>query len=75
MSARVSGHALIAEGAPHGTVSGIRIGYNGTSGEGCAKCSCGAMSESLWSAAERKRWHRRHKEEWRQQQQRIEEER
>lgn len=61
-SGRLKGHALLGEGAPHGTVSGIRVNYSGVSGEGCGKCECGAMSPNMFSAADRRRWHKQHKE-------------
>lgn len=33
----------------------------GTGGEGHGKCSCGTVSEHLYSGAERKRWYAEHK--------------
>lgn len=59
-SARVSGHALWYEGAPHDD-NGRRIGWQGTHGEGRGVCTCGARSEVLPSGYQRKRWHREHK--------------
>lgn len=63
MSNRLSGHTLRYEGAPFsadGTLiyDGMHVG---TSGEGRAKCSCGALSPVLSSGAQRKAWHRQHK--------------
>lgn len=57
----LKGHGLAREGAPYGAVSRQPLNYQGVSGPGCAKCTCGAMSGELYTAAERKRWHRDHK--------------
>lgn len=61
-SVRVTGHALVSEGAPH-DINGCRLGWQGTFGRGRAKCSCGALSDVLPSGYQRKRWHREHKAE------------
>lgn len=61
--ARLTGHGLISEGAPHDD-AGVYSGGGGiirTSGPGRAKCECGALSEYLPSANARKQWHRDHK--------------
>lgn len=59
---RVAGHTLAFEGAPHHE-SGARFygPFEGVSGEGRAKCSCGELSDVLSSGAKRKAWHREHK--------------
>lgn len=64
MSARLSGHELVNEGAPHDS-KGRRFGIYGysTAGEGRGKCSCGKLSPVLNSGNQRKAWHREHKEE------------
>jgi hypothetical protein len=57
---RVVGHALRHEGAPFDR-DGKLIhggGFIHTSGVGRARCECGAMSEMLQSANQRKAWHR-----------------
>ena len=53
----VKGHTLLFEGQPLG------IDIYARRGLGRGKCSCGAMSELLLSNAARKRWHKQHKEE------------
>ena len=68
MSSRVPGHTLAFEGAPHlvtetGSVSRIWKYHGGVSGTGRGLCSCGAMSDLLESAHQRKKWHRAHKAE------------
>ena len=68
MSARVPGHTLVAEGAPHVVDETKRVvrAYNswgGIGGYGRGLCSCGAMSDLLDSAHQRKKWHRAHKAE------------
>lgn len=60
MSARLHGHALWGEGAPHKD-NGIRIWHMPAKGRG--KCECGDLSEVLETNADRKRWHRAHKDE------------
>lgn len=55
-------HGLWYEGAPHDD-RGHRTNGVGVSGDGRAKCRCGAMSEVLPSANQRKAWHRTHKAE------------
>ena len=66
-SPRVTGHGLAHEGAPHDD-NGNRIGTRspwgiGTGGPGRARCACGALSDVLPSAPQRKAWHRHHKTE------------
>lgn len=56
----VRGHTLRHEGAAFKPNGYLSI-YDQTHGH--AKCSCGALSESLPSRNARKRWHRAHKEE------------
>jgi hypothetical protein len=55
------GHGLVAEGAAF-RADGSRVYWNSVSGTGHAVCACGAMSPVLASAAQRKRWHRHHKD-------------
>lgn len=54
----VKGHTLLFEGQPLGRRN---LGH-GCGGTGIGGCSCGAQSPELTSGAERKRWHREHKE-------------
>lgn len=54
----LAGHALIEDGGPH-NVAGRRI--SGRVGMG--RCECGAQSQLVGTKAERKRWHRAHKQE------------
>ena len=64
MSNVVPGHWLVSEGRPFPQPPCCYLSgrYSmGTGGPGHAKCSCGAVSEHLLSGAERKRWHREHK--------------
>lgn len=62
----IKGHRLMHEGAPHDE-NGERLNPLGArwgpsaSGEGRAKCECGAMSEVLPSRNKRAQWHRDHK--------------
>ena len=65
---RVSGHALKNEGAPFLHAEGGRLirasgPYGGVSGEGRGVCTCGAISDVLASATQRRKWHRAHKAE------------
>lgn len=60
-SSIVVGHGLSAEGAPHDE-RGDRIGSNTVSGIGRGLCACGATSDVLPSAGQRRRWHREHKQ-------------
>ena len=60
-SNQVHGHTLRSEGAPH-REDRSRIGWNGTAGKGRGLCSCGALSDVLPSASQRKQWHREHKQ-------------
>ncbi len=58
---RVPGHTLILEGQTFDTNGKRLFGHT----EGCAKCSCGALSPRLTSKNACKRWHRDHKaSEW-----------
>ena len=68
-STRLRGHGLLSEGKPYVQYQGDeedarswhRVhGWPENMGHGV--CSCGAASEWLDSDAERKRWHRDHKE-------------
>lgn len=64
----ITGHALQAQGAPHDEngehiEDNTRYSYNSASGDGRAKCQCGAMSDVLPSRNARARWHRDHKTE------------
>lgn len=63
MSNRMPGHELFGEGAPH-DARGKRLltMWGGTGGVGYGKCSCGKLSEMLYSGQARKKWHRAHKE-------------
>ena len=66
MSTRVPGHALQCEGAPHvmsetGRVIRTYNSWGGIGGHGRGLCECGAMSDLLDSAHQRKAWHRQHK--------------
>lgn len=62
---RVEGHHLVAAGAPF-TAAGTRTsrpGYwTGVGGPGRAKCSCGLLSDVLDGPAQRRQWHRDHKD-------------
>ena len=65
---RIKGHTLRFEGAPHvvaedGRVVRVYGSYGGVSGFGRGLCSCGALSDLLDSAHQRKKWHREHKAE------------
>lgn len=65
---RVTGHTLRNGGAPHvvsETGQTVRVwnGYGGVGGYGRGLCSCGALSDLLDSAHQRKKWHREHKAE------------
>ena len=69
MGERVRGHSLVNEGAPFafnesGGINRVGTGV-GIGGYGRGLCSCGAHSELLDSAYQRKQWHRAHKEEMR----------
>ena len=60
----MKGHGLLFEGAPHavdrwGKV--VRTNPFGVGGVGRGVCRCGAMSDMLDSANQRKAWHRAHK--------------
>lgn len=59
---RVPGHGLIAEGAPHND-NGQRSNLGGTAGWGRGLCTCGATSDHVHSARQRRAWHDQHKEE------------
>lgn len=66
-STRLKGHALMFGGHPY-IYSDYDGGYH-LAGLGCstgvATCSCGVRSQKLSSTAERRRWHRDHKEQMR----------
>lgn len=65
MAMRVPGHTLVGEGKPFDQPPCCYLAGRyrmGTSGDGHGKCSCGATSEHLLSGAERKQWHREHKQ-------------
>lgn len=55
----LKGHTLFFEGQP---VGGLM-----RNGIGKGKCSCGVYSSELESNAQRKRWHRQHKDDIRKQ--------
>lgn len=61
---RVSGHALMNEGAAFRD-EGERENFGryvlGTGGAGRAKCSCGELSDPLPTSTARRAWHREHK--------------
>lgn len=58
----VKGHGLVSEGAPFDEFR-RRLGFGtGTYGVGRGLCTCGDFSPVHHSAADRKRWHRQHKE-------------
>lgn len=57
----VRGHALRSEGSAFDE-NGCRVNWRGTSGAGRGWCECGEMSPWFPSAADRKRWHRQHKD-------------
>lgn len=60
----IAGHALQNEGAPFNKAR-VRVrvsrSHSTTGGEGRALCECGVLSEPLYSAGQRKAWHRQHK--------------
>jgi hypothetical protein len=66
---RLRGHGLFAEGKPFRVVGDVRGEWIavavGRTGRG--RCSCGERSPILESDAERKRWHREHKQQVREQ--------
>jgi hypothetical protein len=61
---RLSGHELFYEGAAYDAKGKYRVQeiWGGTGGTGSGKCSCGALSPELTSGAQRKAWHRGHKD-------------
>ena len=62
---RLPGHELVSEGAPFeadGRSSYPTRWMGGTGGTGRGKCSCGELSDVLYSGAKRKSWHRGHKD-------------
>lgn len=63
-SRRLDGHVIWAEGAAF-DVSGVRLHQRTIAGEGYGFCQCGARSEQLPSARQRKQWHRSHKQQMR----------
>lgn len=67
---RLAGHELAHEGAAfkRGDRRGSNVPVNSgwsVSGTGYAVCSCGVTSPVLSSGAQRKQWHREHKDAWR----------
>ena len=63
MSTRLAGHGLRHEGRHWVPAVGYVAG-----GSAPGKCECGAESPTLTSAAVRKRWHKEHKQQIREQQ-------
>ena len=61
MSTRVPGHALRGEGGAHDD-RGIRRWPTESGMLGRGKCECGVLSPAVLTNAQRKRWHRWHKE-------------
>lgn len=55
---RLSGHALIGEGAAHDANGNPVSWYGDWGNRGHGKCSCGAISPELPSRRARQRWHR-----------------
>jgi len=70
---RLAGHTLKAEGKPFvwSQGSGRYVRANAVHGfdtkGGFAMCSCGEVSQTCYSNAERKRWHAIHKQQVREQ--------
>lgn len=63
---RVSGHSIVAQGAPHDE-DGLNVNRNdrwphSVHGVGIGLCTCGLASEVLPSAYQRRRWHKAHRE-------------
>lgn len=61
---RVKGHTLRGEGAAFRNTSGgvvVQERWYSIAGSGFGLCSCGARSDILDSANQRKAWHRNHK--------------
>ena len=54
---RVKGHTLITEGVCFDRNGNRLFGHT----EGCAKCSCGALSPWLTTKTARQQWHRDHR--------------
>jgi hypothetical protein len=69
ISARLPGHGLFREGKPFRVVGDATGEWLDIAGghTGRARCSCGERSPILESDAERKRWHREHKQQVREQ--------
>lgn len=63
-SSRLAGHGLRAEGKvfEDDGNGGTRRKYGSYDNFGFGLCSCGSRSSALYSDAARKRWHREHKE-------------
>lgn len=57
----VPGHALRHEGAAHAVNEDGQVVRVWEGRYGRALCSCGALSDLLYSGGERKRWHAQHK--------------
>lgn len=63
-STRLSGHGLLAEGKPFRLNKETGMYERAAFGrEGSGLCSCGAVGPWQYRDADRRRWHRRHKEE------------
>jgi hypothetical protein len=56
---RLAGHGLVAEGAAFASV-GVRSYWG--SDPGMALCECGTYSPRIKNRAQRKQWHRDHKD-------------
>ena len=56
---RLEGHGLQGEGAAF-SAPGVRVWHG--NGPGMALCECGAYSPVIKSRAQRKQWHRDHKD-------------
>jgi hypothetical protein len=59
--ARVPGHELQHDGAPHDDDGRVIPPGTRTSGDGRARCSCGTSSQVMVSGTRRRQWHREHK--------------
>ena len=61
ISARVKGHGLARRDERFIEIGNTIMRLQACAPAGRAKCECGELSPVLWSAAERKAWHREHK--------------
>lgn len=59
--ARLAGHELRHDGAPHDAEGRVIPPGTITGGDGRALCSCGASSQVMVSGTRRRQWHREHK--------------